>query len=63
MSSHTRSATLADIKAAYKNFALKLHPDVTGNNEVCVCARVFHAMCLCVWAVDTNVYVCGCFMP
>jgi hypothetical protein len=29
-----RSATLNDIKAAYKNFALKLHPDVTGNNEV-----------------------------
>ena len=25
---------MADIKAAYKTFALKLHPDVTGNNEV-----------------------------
>lgn len=36
---------MADIKAAYKTFALKLHPDVTGNNEVrgmgmCICGAV-----------------------
>lgn len=29
-----RSASLADIKAAYKRFALKLHPDVTGGHGV-----------------------------
>lgn len=31
---HARSASLADIKAAYKAFALKLHPDVTGGHGV-----------------------------
>lgn len=40
---------MADIKAAYKNFALKLHPDVTGNNEV----RMHVFVCM-------HVSVCGC---
>lgn len=34
---------MADIKAAYKTFALKLHPDVTGNNEVRMCAVGMYA--------------------
>jgi len=29
-----RSACMNDIRAAYKRFALQLHPDVTGNHEV-----------------------------
>ena len=43
---------MADIKVAYKTFALKLHPDVTGNNEV---GALFCAVRVCVVYVGMEV--------